>query len=79
MSDTDPRAEDWAETGDESTEDAWAGAEPGLEVSEADGIEQRETVGSSPHDLAGSVPDEADEADAAEQRRDLGLDDEDYR
>lgn len=79
VSDTDPRAENWAETGDEDAEDAWAGAEPGLETSEADAIEQRETVGSSPHDLPGSVPDEADEADATEQRRDLGLDDEDYR
>ena len=79
MSDTDPRAEDWAETGDEAAEDDWAGAEPGLETSEADAIEQRAAVGPQPHDLGGNVPDEADEADATEQRMDVGLDDEDYR
>jgi hypothetical protein len=53
-----------------------------METPEDDAAEQqREAVStreSAPNDLI-EVPDEVDEADAAEQTRDVGYDDDDYR
>ena len=79
MSETDPRAEDWAEDGGGDT--TWENDEHGMEAPEADAIEQQAAAGAR---YAGSggpsdVPYDVDEADATEQRIDVDLDDDDYR
>jgi len=83
MSESDPRAEDWADEDAETEEDAaWASGERGLESSEADSIEQQAAVGtrySGQHGRSDEIPYDVNEADAAEQSIDVGLDDDDYR
>lgn len=54
---------------------------PDLETPDADAAEQEQTVTENERDLApaDSPTPEADEADLAEQRREVPLDEDDYR
>ncbi len=65
------------------TENTWSpGNEPGasdLETPEADAVEQQQEVIDTPRDEAPEVPYDVDPADAADQSRSVGYDDDDYR
>lgn len=50
-----------------------------IEAPEADAVEQHTPVRDAENGNAGSVPLETDEADAADQRRVVELDEDDYR
>lgn len=58
-------------------------SEPSIETPDEDAAEQAREVpdegGEALSEALSEVPFEADEADAAEQTRDVGYDDEDYR
>ena len=59
-----------------------SGNEPGaaeLETPEADAVEQQQEVVDTPPDDTPEVPYDVDPADAAEQSRSVGYDDDDYR
>lgn len=50
-----------------------------IEAPEADTVEQHTSVGGEPDERFGGVPFDVDEGDAAEQRRVVELDEDDYR
>jgi hypothetical protein len=54
-------------------------SEPSIETPDEDAAEQAREVPDSGEEQLSEVPFEVDEADAAEQIRDAGYDDEDYR
>jgi hypothetical protein len=64
-------------------EGTWSsGNEPGtsdLETPEADAVEQQQEVVDTPADETPEVPYDVDPADAADQSRSVGYDDDDYR
>jgi hypothetical protein len=65
------------------TEGVWSSPadldEPDLETPEADAVEQQQEVVDTPPDEVPDVPYDVDPADAAEQSRSVGYDEEDYR
>jgi hypothetical protein len=75
MSESDVRTSE-AERGWASREDP-SGAD--LETPEADAVEQQQDVVDTPPDEIPHVPYDVDPADAAEQSRSVGYDEDDYR
>ena len=75
MSDSDIRADD--------SEDIWSpegSPDPGaVDAPEADAVEQQQDVVDHEPDRAESVPDDVNPADAVEQGRPVGFDEDDYR
>jgi len=75
MSDSDVRTSDPAEV--------WASRDvpdqPDLETPEADAVEQQQEVVDTPPEDPPEVPYDVDPADAAEQSRAVGYDEDDYR
>jgi len=60
-------------------EDDLTSVEWDIEVPEADAVEQRATVSTEAVSRVASIPPEADPADAADQQREVELDDDEYR
>ena len=75
MSDSDVRAGE--------ADDVWSSPEEpevtDLETPEADAVEQHQDVVDTPRDEPPEVPYDVDPADAAEQSRAIGYDEDDYR
>jgi hypothetical protein len=75
MSESDVRTND--------TDDIWSSREdpagPDLETPEADAVEQQQDVVDTPADEPPQVPYDVNPADAAEQGRAVGYDEDDYR
>jgi hypothetical protein len=65
------------------TEDVWSSRDepdsPDLETPEADAVEQQQDVVDTPPDEPPEVPYDVNPADAAEQSRSVGYDEDDYR
>jgi hypothetical protein len=64
-------------------DDVWSSrddhASPDLETPEADAVEQQQDVVDTPPDELPEVPYDVNPADAAEQSRSVGYDEDDYR
>jgi hypothetical protein len=66
-----------------ATDDVWSSRndrdEPDIETPEADAVEQQQDVVDTAPDEPPEVPYDVDPADAAEQSRSVGFDEDDYR
>jgi len=75
----DDRQPEWAGEGRLMVRGGGAVSELSMETPDEDAAEQAREVPEDEDEELAEVPFEADEADAAEQIRDAGYDDEDYR